>query len=546
MAYIPIAHQKYDILPMCRKNGGEVFSYSPDLENEIRELLPGEESVIPYGYKSYEEFEKQLDDYISQYGIEGGKLNRLGQLLTEYKADIKLRNTKENWSVVKYVGKSTSGIGGFTHGRYYYWPCSIENPEYEGIIDDEEFTSYLASIGNDGVYQSLEDAVADDGVKDFVRQNSDWEIAEDPTGMAARHLGIEKSDELPPPEEYMSDVRYMLHHAKNVPFKPLTDYDRAKETKHGCVIIEGDYGGQIYLTCPMKYVKCSHGILKNLAADLDSLYWDDESGCKVYYEEYKPPHGISGGMGGGVLIDGLWIHPEFKEIGIKDRIWAVISGEQKRANLDIFDAFHYNRNDEKAVSMSAYMRDQFSFLGIKTPRRKELFRRFMKIDKNTAPDWDFVFKCWKQPEREFQYLAKDYLAKLKASLTPDDIPKLRELATTKSWWDTVDGLDVIVGDIALRCPGVNDTLLQWSVSEHFWLRRIAIDHQLTRKGKTNTELLERIIVNNFGQTEFFINKAIGWSLRDYSKTNPDWVCDFLERHRNEMATLSVREASKYI
>lgn len=192
MAYIPVGHQQYDILPMCRETGGEVFSYSPDMENEIRKLLPGEESVIPYGYDSYEEFDKQLDDYISQYGTEDGKLNRLGQLLTEYKADIKRRNIKENWSVVKYVGKSTGGVGGFTHGRYYYWPCSIENPEYEGVIDDEEFTSYLASIGSGGVYQSLEDAVADGGVKDFVRQSSDWVIAEDPTGMAARHLGIER------------------------------------------------------------------------------------------------------------------------------------------------------------------------------------------------------------------------------------------------------------------------------------------------------------------------------------------------------------------
>ena len=546
MAYIPVRHQQYDILPMCRKTGGEVFSYSSDMENEIRKLLPGEESVIPYGYDSYEEFDKQLDDYISQYGTEDSKLNRLGQLLTEYKADIKRRNIKENWSVVKYVGKSTGGVGGFTQGRYYYWPCSIENPEYEGVIDDEEFTSYLAGIGSGGVYQSLEDAVADGGVKNFVLQNSDWVIAEDPTGMAARHLGIKKSGELPPPAEYMSVVRYMMHQVHGTEFKPLTDYDRAKEAKHGCVIIEGDYGGQVYLTCPMKYVKCSHKALLQVASDLDGMYWDNEQGCNVYYEDYKSPHGVFGGMGGGVVIDGLWMHPDFDEVGIKEKVWEVIIGNRPRADIDIFDIFRYNKNDEKAGPMSAYMRNRFPFLGILTPRRKELSRSFFKTVKKTDLDWDFIFKCWQQSEREFQYLAKDYLARQKENLTAADIPRLRELAVQKSWWDTIDGLDVIVGDIVLRFPEVNATVLDWSVDDNFWLRRIAIDHQLGRKAKTDAELLERIIVNNFGQTEFFINKAIGWSLREYSKTNPDWVRSFINRHKEKMASLSIKEASKYI
>ena len=217
-----------------------------------------------------------------------------------------------------------------------------------------------------------------------------------------------------------------------------------------------------------------------------------------------------------------------------------------RADMNVFDIFRYNKDDKKAVSMSAYMRDQFLFLGIYTPRRKELSRRFFDTVKKTDLDWDFVFKCWQQPEREFQYLAKEYLAKQKANLTAADIPRLRVLAVQKSWWDTIDGIDVIIGDIALRFPEVNATLLEWSGDVDLWLRRIAIDHQLGRKDKTDTELLERIIVNNFGQTEFFINKAIGWSLREYSKTNPDWVRAFINRNRDKMASLSIKEASKYI
>lgn len=89
-------------------------------------------------------------------------------------------------------------------------------------------------------------------------------------------------------------------------------------------------------------------------------------------------------------------------------------------------------------------------------------------------------------------------------------------------------------------------MLEWSTDQDLWMRRIAIDHQLCRKEKTNTELLEKIIVNNFGSSEFFINKAIGWSLRDYSRTDPDWVICFLQTYSDKMDKLSVREASKYL
>jgi 3-methyladenine DNA glycosylase AlkD len=218
----------------------------------------------------------------------------------------------------------------------------------------------------------------------------------------------------------------------------------------------------------------------------------------------------------------------------------------KKNSMSIFETFRAAADPEKAVPMKAYMRGQFPFLGIPTPERKKLSRPFLEGKSGSEPDWDFVFKCWKQPEREFQYLAVAYLSKLAPRLSADDIPKLWDLAVAKSWWDTIDGLDVIIGDIAHRFPQVNETLLSWSVDDNLWLRRIAIDHQQKRKEKTDTILLEQILVNNLGQTEFFINKAIGWSLREYSKTNPEWVRDFIERHKDKLAPLSVREGSKYL
>jgi len=214
--------------------------------------------------------------------------------------------------------------------------------------------------------------------------------------------------------------------------------------------------------------------------------------------------------------------------------------------MDVFETLRAAANPEKATEMAAYMRGQFAFLGIPTPVRKKLSLDFLKHQPKTAVDWEFVSRCWEQPEREFQYLAEDYLQRAKTALSACDIPRLHDLIVSKSWWDTVDCLDTIVGDIALRYPEVNQTLLEWSVDENIWLRRVAIDHQLTRRDKTDTTLLERIIVNNLGRTEFFITKAIGWALRDYSKTDPGWVRAFIERHRDQMAPLSIREASKYI
>ena len=209
------------------------------------------------------------------------------------------------------------------------------------------------------------------------------------------------------------------------------------------------------------------------------------------------------------------------------------------------------RNEEQAEKMSAYMLNKFKHIGIRTPERRKIFRAFFKEykkeqEKSEKIDWDFINNCWKNEYRELQYSALDYLQAVKNILTDKDIPKLKALSLSKSWWDTIDCLDMIIGGIALKYPKVNDTILKWSLDENIWLRRIAIDHQLLRKEKTNAELLEKIIKNNFGQTEFFINKAIGWALRDYSKTNPKWVRDFIEKNKDKMAKLSIKEGSKYI
>lgn len=214
---------------------------------------------------------------------------------------------------------------------------------------------------------------------------------------------------------------------------------------------------------------------------------------------------------------------------------------------EIKTAFEQSADPRTAESMSRYMREQFPFYGLPAPKRKQLCKELLKQEKkNKVIDWDFLNECYADYHREFPYLVIDYLHLLQSYITYDDVPTIKKYIQTRPWWDTIDGFDSIVGDIAFADDRIPELMLEWSKDDDFWIRRIAIDHQLCRKDKTDTALLEQILVNNFGSDEFFINKAIGWSLREYSKTDPEWVRNFLERYQPQMSRLSVSEASKYI
>ncbi len=209
--------------------------------------------------------------------------------------------------------------------------------------------------------------------------------------------------------------------------------------------------------------------------------------------------------------------------------------------------FETYSNPERAISMSKYMKDQFSFYGIAAADRKNLYKDFLKTEKKQGSiDWEFINQCYSDAHREFQYLAYDYLLAMKKQVCFEDISLVKDLVMKKSWWDTVDFLAQVVGNIVLKDSRVEEEMLAWSREENIWVQRIAILYQLRFKEKTNTAQLEQILLNCLGTNEFFINKAIGWALRECSKTNPDWVRDFLEKYQEQMANLSIREASKYL
>lgn len=231
--------------------------------------------------------------------------------------------------------------------------------------------------------------------------------------------------------------------------------------------------------------------------------------------------------------------------------------------INIIEEFRQHKNEENAEKQAAYLRHQFEFIGLKTPERRLLAKDFLKEKKaDKQIDWELVFEFWNLPEREFQYLALDYLHQMKKWLIFDDMEKIKKLTVSKSWWDTVDALDELVGHLLLtgRKQATEDdstayeqvkTLVkEWAQAENFWLRRIAIDCQLSFKNQTDLELLsyniEKNLLGSSFADEFFITKAIGWALRDLAKTNSAWVIKFIEEHENKMAKLSIREASKHL
>ncbi|WP_248734370.1 DNA alkylation repair protein [Neobacillus rhizosphaerae] len=210
--------------------------------------------------------------------------------------------------------------------------------------------------------------------------------------------------------------------------------------------------------------------------------------------------------------------------------------------------FEKNRNETEAVPMKNYMKVHFSFLGIKSPLRKELEKQFFKDTGLLKEPFskEFIVELWEKDEREYQYTALTYIEKSLNKLQKTDLPFMEQLITTKSWWDTVDAIaPKAVGKIADKFPEVvPETIDGWATHDYMWLKRAAILFQLKYKQKTDEELLYQYIRQNAASKEFFIQKAIGWALREYSKTNPASVKKFIEGQ--PLAPLSVREGSKYL
>lgn len=216
--------------------------------------------------------------------------------------------------------------------------------------------------------------------------------------------------------------------------------------------------------------------------------------------------------------------------------------------IDLQNAYLKNANPGLAIQMSKYMKDKFAFFGIKSPERKDIYKAHWK-DHGYIPidDMERVVKwSWKANQREFQYFAMETLGRTSKKADVDHIKIYEYMITHKSWWDTIDFIaSNLVGAYFTKYPDqVKKTTSKWMNSNNMWLQRTCILFQLKYKEKTDTALLEVFIKSMLDSKEFFIRKAIGWALREYSKTNPEYVIQFVDNH--QLSGLSEREALKWI
>ena len=211
---------------------------------------------------------------------------------------------------------------------------------------------------------------------------------------------------------------------------------------------------------------------------------------------------------------------------------------------ELQSALDFHRDNEAAKAMAAYMKGHFEFFGIKQPVRKALSVEFIKTNKKLEEKQvlKLADQLWKMPEREAQYIAMELLYAARKTQTEKSIAFFLDLITRKSWWDTVDFIaSRLIGEYYQKeCkPPV---MLEWVKSDNIWQNRTSILFQLNYKDMTDEALLFKTINALKHKKEFFIQKAIGWSLRQYYRTNPDSVEAFVES--SGITGLAKREALK--
>lgn len=215
---------------------------------------------------------------------------------------------------------------------------------------------------------------------------------------------------------------------------------------------------------------------------------------------------------------------------------------------DLTNAFEKAAVASDRMPMIKYMKGHFDFYGVRSPKRKELFREILKS--NGIPPQQLAIKIildlMNHPKREMNYAAIDLALRVQKKYSqPEDLQWIREIILTRSWWDTVDGIAPnILGKFLQNYPELRDPCLKDFIqSDNIWLQRSTLLFQLRYKKDTDQDILFTLCKSLSYSKEFFIQKAIGWALRQYAYTNKEAVYDFVEGH--SLSNLSKREALKH-
>ncbi|MCU0328199.1 MAG: DNA alkylation repair protein [Chitinophagales bacterium] len=216
---------------------------------------------------------------------------------------------------------------------------------------------------------------------------------------------------------------------------------------------------------------------------------------------------------------------------------------------DLIQDLYHHANPIAAKAMKQYMRNKFDFLGIQAPLRKVILQNWIKAHA-FKPSENFIkdiHPLLYHRFREIQYLGLDLLIKHQKNLDETHIDWLLDLCVYADWWDINDMLQInVIGALALRNELVYTKVADLYAHPNLWLRRCSLIFQLKYKSLTDTSVLSQNILMLCGEKDFFIQKAIGWSLREYAKTNPDFVLAFLDMHQNILSNLAKREAKKHL
>jgi len=217
---------------------------------------------------------------------------------------------------------------------------------------------------------------------------------------------------------------------------------------------------------------------------------------------------------------------------------------------EITEFLESNYNQEYALKMKAYLKDRFELYGIKSPQRKVFTNKlWAKHKSEIKQNWKPLTKwLWNQNYRDYHYVAMDIIGRIEKSLVKEDLSLIEVFIINHSWWDTVDFLashgigQILKNDLNFQM----ETADRYMNSNNMWLQRTAIIFQLFYKESTNVDLMFAMIDETIGSKEFFINKASGWALRQYGKTNPEAVRQYVDLQRPRLSGLTIREATKYL
>lgn len=216
----------------------------------------------------------------------------------------------------------------------------------------------------------------------------------------------------------------------------------------------------------------------------------------------------------------------------------------------VFTRFAALADADKAPQMAAYMKTDQPFHGVQKPARVPVFREMLQQFKATSftAYKKHVLELWRLPHREEQYAAIHYATKHKNFITSKALPLFERMIRDGQWWDLVDpvAIDLVGAVFRNERKELQPTIDAWVEDQNLWVRRTALICQIKHKAETDERRLFRYCTLRGGETEFFIRKAIGWALREYSYVAPDAVAEYLEKNRDDLSGLSYREGAKQL